>query len=112
MFLGEYAPGQEHGVVSGVNGHFGSAQDAAGIHFGGNQVDGAAAHRIPGFDNRAVDVLAVHARAAVPGQEGGVDVKDASGPVPGEGGIQDAQPAGEGGEVDSEAAELIFDSGT
>ena len=112
MFFGEHAPGQEHGVVPGVNGDFRSAQDVAGIHFGGNQVDGAAAHRIPGFDNGAVDVFAVHARAAVPGQEGGVDVKDAPGPAPGEGGVQDAQPAGEGGEVDAEVAELIFDSGT
>ena len=112
MFFSKDSGGQTGGIVAGVNGDFGSAQDAAGIHFGGNQMDGTAAYCIAGFEDGAMDALAVHAGAAVFGQEGGVDVKDASGPALGEMGIKDAEPAGESGKVNSEGVELIFNAGT
>ena len=105
------AGGEGVGGVAGEDGAGGLEDDVAGVVLFVDVVDGDAGGGVAGVEDGLVDVVAVHAFAAVAGEEGGVDVDDAAGVGLEEGGGEAPEEAGEDDEVDAEVAELVEEAG-
>lgn len=96
------------GGVGGQDGHVDLVEDGTAVDGGVDPVNGAA-----GFGDSGTEGLFPGAQAGEGGQEGGMDVEDATGEGVEEGGFEDAHVAGEDDEVrlglEEGAGEFGFD---